>query len=207
MITVIIKATDKNNLRDLIRSLIGNAASRENYRIYVGGEEAERDGAWLDVMSEFKDSADMFLMTEDKHPNISDARLLWMLSDDVFVLGRQWDKGLLFYADKYPDAILALLPSGYKAYGTKSEEEIAVVAERNPVVSSKWAQLVGVENVEMICRSLFMKHGIDRRVDIRRLNLMQRGAFTSQPLHDSIEVEKKAQVIADYINGFTPSSS
>ncbi len=92
-----------------------------------------------------------------------------------------------------------MFPSGYKSYGTKSEQEIAVVAERFPVLSAQWIEIAGMQHAEMICRSLLLKHAIDRRVDIRLVDIQARGALSPQPEYDSMQVEKKADAIAEFI--------
>lgn len=203
MITIFIKATNTNNLRDLIRSMINNAENRENYQIYVGGDPAQ-DDKWLETISEFKERADIFLMKEGGAPEEISTELFWTITDEFFVLGHQWDKRINFYKDNFPDEIVVMLPSGYKPYGAKSEIEIATIAEKNPIVSAKWAELVGLNDVEMICRILFIKHTIDRRIDMRLLDLQPRGAVSYLPAYDAREIEKKADIIADYVRAFTP---
>lgn len=203
MITILAYASNQNALRDLIRSLIGNAEKKDSFQIFVGGDTS-KDELWLETMSEFKDQASLFLMSEGQSKEI-DTQLCWVLSDEVFILGSHWDKRINYYKEKYPDDIIVMFPTGYKPYGVKSEAEIAAMAERHPVLSAKWVELVGLQDAEMICRQLFLKHGIDRRIDIRLIDIQERGAPSPRPGYDPREVARKADIIADYINNFTQS--
>lgn len=195
MITVFVKATDTYKLNDLLRSLIGNAEKKENFRIIVGGDEI-----YQKVIDDYKNKSDISLMKEGDLPKEILTKMVWMISDDVIVLGRQWDKRILFYANKYPDEIIVMFPSGYKHYHDKSEEQVAFMAERNPVVSGKWIELAGMYDVEMICRDLFVKYNIDRRIDIRLVDVTERGMMPARKSYDSVDVSTKANAIADYIN-------
>lgn len=197
MITVFIRATNKHNLRDAVRSLINNAQSRNNYRIVIKG-----NGDWTEVISEFRESSDISVTIDGNAVPYEDD-VIWYLSDDVFVLGYQWDKRILFYKDNYPDGIIVMFPSGYRPYGSKSENQVASLAERHPVLSRGWIDLVGMEDAEMICRTLFLKHGIDRRVDIRAVDIHERGAQKPNPEYSISEVEKKATIISDFISGIS----
>jgi len=205
MITIFAYASNQNGLRDLLRSLIGNAEKKDSFQILVGGYP-DNDALWLETMAEYKDVANLSLMTAGQGKEI-DTRLCWVLSDEVFILGTQWDKRINYYRDKYPDDIIVMFPTGYKPYGVKSESEIAMMAERHPVLSAKWVELVGLQDAEMICRQLFLKHGIDRRIDIRLIDIQERGAPSPRPAYDPKEVIRKADIIAEYINNFTPSGT
>lgn len=204
MITVLAKASNQNNLRDLLRSLINNAESKDNYHIFVSGDPA-KDSEWLETISEFAEKSDIVLLKTAEQIQERETDLLWILTDEVFILGFQWDKRLEFYKNKFPDGIVVMMPTGYKPYGAKAETEIAQIAERHPVLSAKWVELVGIEHAEMICRMLFIKHGIDRRVDIRLLDLQTRAGLSPNPPYDERDIEKKANIIATYIKDFTPS--
>lgn len=192
MITVIAKATDKNAINDLLRSLINNAEDKNSFEILVdGGAE------YAEVVDRYQGEA----LVEFNQPTKSYySTLIWTLTDSVFVLGQQWDKRIRFYQKKFPDGIVAMLPSGYRNYREKSEEEVLVMAERNPVVSDKWVELAGTDDVEMVCRSLFLRHNIDRRIDIRLVDLQYRGAVPVNEIPDMTSVDARADAIANYIN-------
>lgn len=193
MITVIIEANNTNNLNDLLRSLINNAQSRDNYNIVVKGKEYCRN-----VVDSYITSADILLSNTPGH-SIPIPDLVWNIHDDYFVLGQQWDKRLNYYKDKFEDGIVVMMPSGYKPYNIMGEQEIASLAERNPVVSGKWLELVGLCDVEMICRSLSLRHNIDRRVDIRLADITARGKIPEIPTCRTNDIDYKADIIADYI--------
>lgn len=204
MITILVKASNQNNLRDLLRSLINNAESRDNYHIFVTGDP-DKDKEWIETISEFTERADIVLLKSINQLGERETDLIWILKDEVFVLGHQWDKRLEFYKNKFQDGIVVMFPTGYKPYGAKAEAEIEVIAERHPVLSAKWVELIGLDHAEMICRMLFIKHGIDRRIDLRLLDLQTRAGLSPNPPYDARVIEKKASIIADYIKDFTPS--
>lgn len=198
MITIFAKATNQSSLRDLLRSLINNADNRKNYQIFVGGDP-KQDDKREEILSEFREQADVFLMKEGEDPKAIETELFWCLSDEVFVLGHHWDKRILFHKDKYPDDIIVMFPSGIRSYAKKSESEIALAAERNPVVSAQWVELAGLHDVEMVCRSLALNHGIDRRVDISPVKVQFRGKQSLPPEYNQTEVEKKSQAVSQFI--------
>lgn len=201
MITVLIKATDPYKLNDLIRSLINNAESRDNFRIVVGG-----DSSYSAIVDDFRDRADIELLSEGD-TLFSGSKLLWILNDEVFILGRVWDKRLLYYANNFPDGIVTMFPSGYKSYNSSNEFQIATMAEKNPVVSTKWFALAGGEDVEMVSRELFLTYGIDRRIDVRLVDVIERGAIAPRTPYDLDKVKEKAKAIAEYIKNFTQSGT
>lgn len=201
MITIFIKATNSHNLNDTIRSLVGNSEKKDVFRIFVGG-----DKSFSGVVDSFKAAVEIKLLEENETVEY-DSKLVWLLSDEVLVMGYQWDKRLLHYADKFPDDIIVMFPSGNKGYGARSETEIAAMSEKNPVVSAKWAELVGLQDAEMICRKLFLKYDIDRRIDARCVGVLERGAPGVRDTYDAREVGRKADIIADYIKNFTPGGT
>lgn len=198
MITIVVKATHNDALNDLVRSLISNSEDKNSFCIVVIGEEN-----FQDVVEKYTDSISIKRLLEV--PITFSTDLVWSITDEVFVMGYQWDKRLGYYKDKFPDGMIAMLPSGYKAYKERSEWDIIQLAERNPVISGKWANLVGIDDVEMICRYLVLNFDIDRRIDVRLVDLIQRGKISPYVLGNTIE--QKAEKIVDYINSFTRSST
>lgn len=202
MITIFVKATDPHRLRDLLRSLVNNAESRDNYRIVIGGETT-RHGEWVQVASEFSGRAEIVVVAEGGVIEL-EATMVWILDDDVFVLGYQWDKRILHYADAFDDGIVVMCPSGVKPYAASGVEVSSMQAERHPIVSAEWTSLVGLQDVDRICQELALTHGVDRRIDMRLLDVQWRGQPTpiTTPATPTSEIKAKAQGIRTHIGDY-----
>lgn len=196
MITIITRASSDYNLNDLLRSLINNAEDKNNFQIIV-------DEKYKAIADTYKDIANIVYL--ENHETIElNTEIVWSISDEYIVMGHQWDKRINFYKEKFEDGVFVMLPSGYKSYNMISVNQTEEMAERNPIMSSKWVELAGIDNVEITCRDLFFKYGIDRRIDLRLVDLLARGRISSLEPYDTKEVEINADKIAEYIKTFTP---
>ena len=80
-------------------------------------------------------------------------------------------------------------------------------AEKYPVVSREWVGLAGVKDVSAVCRFLALQHHIDRRIDLRLVNILERKPAPLGVPSDVLSAQRKAAAIAQYIGDFRETNA
>ncbi len=107
--------------------------------------------------------------------------MYWTLSDDVILLGRNWDLYLKESAKAFSDGLFVICPTSVVNYRGMSDQEALEICDNYPVWSAKLLHAMGFGYTfamdawtNMLMRKLFYVHGIDRRTGCQGIHLERR---------------------------------
>lgn len=218
MISILLGCRGSRHIADLLRSLSNNASSRDSYEVCIKLDDDDPELVSIqNILASFGEQMTIKSIVSPRGSGYSDlhksymdllfiaeplAKVYWVLSDDVLILGASWDKYIHYYADNNKmDDLFVIIPSTMIDYSNISSEKALDLMDNYPIWSRKWVQKVGFGFTfstdgwtNLILRELFVDKRIDKRIHVRHINLVRKNQPEDFPGSERYNTTRKEMI-------------